>query len=215
MLKIPTSASGFRLLAALAVALSPLALHAQAVSNIVYSAGQTIVSDPPQAVITAGPSVVVANGASVTFQATGSITLGDGFRAEAGSYFRATIIGGGGGSGTYMLTVQNGSGGASGLPVGFVRTIAANAPANGQTFARWTLVAGPGAIANSTASTTTFTVGEGDATLRATYTVPNPYGDDDGDGILNGLEADLGTNPNSAATSDSANQTELKIHKPQ
>lgn len=70
---------------------------------------------------------------------------------------------------TYTLSVQNGSGGASGLTQGTQRTITANTPATGMAFDHWTLVSGPGTIANPNASPTTFTVGAGDATVRADY----------------------------------------------
>jgi hypothetical protein len=39
--------------------------------------------------------------------------------------------------------------------------------------------------------------------------------DSDGDGVIDSIELQLGTNPNSASQSDSANTTQLKIHKPQ
>jgi hypothetical protein len=38
--------------------------------------------------------------------------------------------------------------------------------------------------------------------------------DTDGDGIPNGVETLLGTNPNSSTSTDSSNQTKLKINTP-
>ncbi|MDD3179012.1 MAG: fibronectin type III domain-containing protein [Opitutaceae bacterium] len=70
---------------------------------------------------------------------------------------------------TYTLTVQSGSGGASGLTAGTNVTITANTPPSGRVFSGWTLVSGPGSIANPAAATTTFTMGSGDATVQANY----------------------------------------------
>lgn len=115
---------------------------------------------------------------------------------------------------TYTLTVENGTGGASGLSAGAVRSISANTPPVGQVFANWTLVTGPGSLANPNAASTTFTVGFGNATVRANYVAWNPDADQDGDGIPNGIEQQLGTNPNSAAQADGANSTQLKVQRP-
>lgn len=78
---------------------------------------------------------------------------------------------------TYTLTVQNGSGGASGLSAGSTRPIAANSPPGGQAFNGWTLTSGPGSIANPSQSSTTFTLGSGNATVTATYTSASSYYD--------------------------------------
>lgn len=53
--------------------------------------------------------------------------------------------------------------------------------------------------------------GTGTASLTLTITPP---GDSDSDGIPNAIEQALGTNQNSPATPDNANQTELKVHRP-
>lgn len=115
---------------------------------------------------------------------------------------------------TYTLTVQNGTGGASGLTSGTPRSIVSDPPPGGQVFVNWTVVTGPGTIANASATSTTFTMGAGNATVRANYAPFNPSGDDDGDGIPNGVEALLGMNPSSPAQPDSGNSTQLKIHRP-
>lgn len=69
---------------------------------------------------------------------------------------------------TYSLNVVNGSGSASGLTEGTQVTITANAPPSGQVFNGWS-ASGSGTIGNVGASTTTFSVGAGDATVTATY----------------------------------------------
>ena len=70
---------------------------------------------------------------------------------------------------TYTLTVNNGTGGASGLTSGTVRNIAGTIPAAGGTFSSWTLITGPGMIGNPGTSSTTFTMGAGNATVQANY----------------------------------------------
>ncbi len=115
---------------------------------------------------------------------------------------------------TYTLTVENGSGGASGLVSGTSRSIVSNPPPSGQVFVNWSIVAGPGTFANANATSTTFTIGSGNATIRANYASSDPNGDSDGDGIPNGVEDRLGTNPSSPAQPDSGNSTQLKIHQP-
>ncbi len=77
------------------------------------------------------------------------------------------------GSATYSLTVQSGSGSASGLTAGSVVSIAANAAPSGYAFSSWS-VSGPGSVANASASSTTFTMGAGNATVSANYQVLPP-----------------------------------------
>ncbi len=100
---------------------------------------------------------------------------------------------------TYTLTVENGTGGASGLTIGTARSITANAPQSGQVFIDWTVVAGPGTIANASATSTTFTMGAGNATVRANYADFLPNGDDDGDGMTNQWEVDNELDRNDAS----------------
>jgi hypothetical protein len=70
------------------------------------------------------------------------------------------------GTTTYTLTVDGGLGGASGLPYGSIREISATPPAN-QTFWGWTIVSGPGSIQSPALTPTYFTVGYGNATVKA------------------------------------------------
>jgi len=70
--------------------------------------------------------------------------------------------------GTYLLTVQNGSGGGS-FPAGSIAAISAQSPPTGSVFSHWSLEAGAGTFASATSSTTTFTLGAGPATVKANY----------------------------------------------
>jgi hypothetical protein len=83
--------------------------------------------------------------------------------------FTITWPGSSGPGTSYSLTVTNGTGSATGLSTGAVRTITASTPPSGQTFVQWVVDSGLGSLANATSSTTTFTMGAGDATVRATY----------------------------------------------
>jgi uncharacterized repeat protein (TIGR02543 family) len=68
---------------------------------------------------------------------------------------------------TYLLTVQNGTGGGSylsGTPV----NITANPPAQGKVFDKWTTSNG-GSFANADSTSTTFTMPSGDVIVTATY----------------------------------------------
>ena len=69
----------------------------------------------------------------------------------------------------YSLTVQSGSGSVSGMTEGSPVSITADAPPSGQVFSDWTLVSGPGAFADVYASSTTFMMGAGNATVMANY----------------------------------------------
>ena len=71
---------------------------------------------------------------------------------------------------TYKLTVENGTGSAEGLAEKDVVSITANAPAEGQIFAGWTLVSGDGNFYNAGSAETTFHLNGSDATIRANYT---------------------------------------------
>lgn len=81
---------------------------------------------------------------------------------------------------TCTLTVNSGTGNASGLANGAVRTITALAPPQGQTFKNWTVVSGAGTFASSTQSQTNFTIGNLNAVVQANYaenvppTTPGP-----------------------------------------
>jgi RHS repeat-associated protein len=68
------------------------------------------------------------------------------------------------------LTVMNGSGSTSNLPVGTAVMIAANTPAAGDIFNGWTVVSGPATLADANASTTTVSGSQpGNITVRANY----------------------------------------------
>lgn len=115
---------------------------------------------------------------------------------------------------TYTLTVENGTGSVSGVTLGTVHAISAGPPPLGQVFGNWTIVSGVGSIANATAANTTFTMGSGNATVRANFGPFDPNGDEDGDGVPNGLELELGTSPYTASVNDASNQTQLNVHEP-
>jgi hypothetical protein len=93
--------------------------------------------------------------------------------------------GGGGGTSTYTLTVVNGTGGATGLVPGAVRTIAATVPA-GTLFTGWE-ISGPGTIPVSRLGVVrNLTMGAGNVTATATYQFPGSqpiWFDVDDDGI--------------------------------
>lgn len=172
-------------------ALLPLAAAAQTtIQNTTYNSGQNV-AESGSATITAGPAVTVSSGANVTYQATTRVTLSPGFTATAGSSFHAYI--GSGVGGTYTLTVVGGTGGASGLTPGTVRTIVADPPPSGETFTGWIIVFGSGSFADPAASSTTFTLGASDATIAATYSTGEL--DSDGDGVSDAVEIMLGLNP--------------------
>ncbi len=76
---------------------------------------------------------------------------------------------------TYTLTVENGTGGQSGLVGNESLTITARTPGTNEKFTGWTLKSGAGNFENSTALTTTFQMLGSDATICANYeTVPVP-----------------------------------------
>lgn len=73
---------------------------------------------------------------------------------------------------SYTLTVVNGSGGgtyAYSEPNGHVYNITANAPQNGYIFNGWTGTAGSPVFGNASNSSTTCTIGAGNATVQANY----------------------------------------------
>lgn len=69
----------------------------------------------------------------------------------------------------YALTVASGTCSPLGGVAGANVTIRSNPDANGQMFGSWSLVSGPGAIASSTAVSSTFTMGSGPASIRANF----------------------------------------------
>ncbi|MBL9212400.1 MAG: immunoglobulin domain-containing protein [Opitutaceae bacterium] len=71
-------------------------------------------------------------------------------------------------SGTYLLTVQNGSGGGS-YAAGSVVAISAQPPPAGSVFSHWSREAGLGTFASASSANTTFTLGAGAATVKANY----------------------------------------------
>ena len=73
---------------------------------------------------------------------------------------------GDGGSPSYQLTVNNGSGTGS-YPAGAVVGIVADAPPSGQEFDQWT--GDTGTVADVNAASTTMTMPTGDATVTASY----------------------------------------------
>ncbi len=81
---------------------------------------------------------------------------------------------------TYTLTVVNGSGSGS-CAAGQVVSIAANTPASGQQFSKWT-TSGGGSFLSDTNAVTTFTMPHSAVTVTATYqAIPNSGpGSDDG-----------------------------------
>jgi chitodextrinase len=82
------------------------------------------------------------------------------------------------GASTYTLTVEYGSGSASGLVSGSTCWIHAGSPGPGESFWRWVLTGGSGTIQSLTATSTLFTMHASDASVRACFTsvavFPNP-----------------------------------------
>jgi len=70
---------------------------------------------------------------------------------------------------TCTLTVNSGTGNASGLANGAIRTITALAPPLGQAFKNWTLVSGAGTFGSATQSPTNFTIGNVNTIVQANY----------------------------------------------
>ncbi|MBR3874322.1 MAG: SH3 domain-containing protein, partial [Clostridia bacterium] len=71
---------------------------------------------------------------------------------------------------TYKLTVEGGSGSATGLKAGDTVAISANTPAANQQFTGWKIVSGDGNFYNSTAVNTTFTMKDVNTVIKASYT---------------------------------------------
>jgi len=82
---------------------------------------------------------------------------------------------------TYSLTITAGTGGSAtgsgDYAPGAVVTITAT-PSSGYKFSQWTIVSGTGAFGNANNASTTFTMAEGAATIRAAF-APVDDGDDD------------------------------------
>lgn len=121
-------------------------------------------NDPASGMIFAGWTLVSGSGnfynagnASTTFYINGSDAV---IRAEYTAAPAPT---------TYTLTVENGTGGTSGLASDAIVPITANAPAEGQVFTGWTLVSGNGNFYNAGSASTTFYLKGTDATVRANY----------------------------------------------
>jgi RHS repeat-associated protein len=100
---------------------------------------------------------------------------------------------------TYSLTVNGGTGSASGLSGNAQVTITATPP-SGMVFSQWTRTSSDtGTFGNVNASTTTYTLNNANAAVRAEFsTVLDPNADNDSDGLPNGWENSYGLNPNSA-----------------
>jgi RHS repeat-associated protein len=128
-----------------------------------FSPGQVATVSAFNSISTSGTVIVPAT-ANITFNSGRTIALRHGFSAQAGSKFHG-LIGGVGSS--YTLRVVGGSGSASGLAAGAVVPIAATQP--GEIFITWSLVSGSGAFGNAGSASTTFTLGNSDATIRAIY----------------------------------------------
>lgn len=92
---------------------------------------------------------------------------------------------------TYVLSVENGLGSASGLP-GHAQVLVAAQPSPSQLFLGWSVINGSGAFQDSSRSQTTFTMNGTDATVRAEIGGINhaPIVTIDGPAI-----ADLGASP--------------------
>lgn len=72
----------------------------------------------------------------------------------------------------YKLTIENGTGSgisADGNKVGTVITITASAPSKGLVFDKWVVVSGNGTFADETNANTTFTLGNADTVINATF----------------------------------------------
>jgi|GEM_PF-6500621 len=110
---------------------------------------------------------------------------------------------------TYSITVNNGTASAAQAAKDTVITITANKPATGYNFTGWTVVSGGVTLGDTGATQTTFTMGEADVEVTATYAVAITYA------TISSHEAtDLqGNNVTTTLSADSKTLTGSNINK--
>ncbi len=96
----------------------------------------------------------------------------------------------------HSITVTGGTAGVSAAAKGATVTITANAAPAGKVFDKWEVVKGGITLANATAAATTFTMGDADVEVKATYkdvggTEGYLLGDVDNNGIVSSADARL------------------------
>jgi chitodextrinase len=193
------------------------------IQNTYYPPGTTVVSNGN---ITAGNNVTVPNGSNVIYQATQWVRLTPGFYVVGGGTFRAQLIGAdttppsqpGAIVATNITTTSfTLSWGASSDNVGVAGyEVQINSTVYGTTGGTSINVTGRAPNTTYVVSVRAYDAAGNNSVPRtdSVTTINGPDGDDDGDGIPNNIELQLGTVGYNPPDNNSPPISQLKVHRP-